>query len=43
MGDYFEMNHVVGFEKTDLAGNVYVHHLRRQGRCRDVSTRMVVR
>lgn len=40
MGDYFEMKHVVGFEETNLAGNVYyVNYLRWQGRCRDMFLR----
>lgn len=40
MGDYFEMKHVVGFEETNLAGNVYyVNYLRWQGRCREMFLR----
>jgi enediyne core biosynthesis thioesterase len=36
MGPY-EYRHVVGFEETNLVGNVYyVHHLRWQGRCREL-------
>lgn len=36
----FEMRHVVGFEETNLVGNVYfVHHLRWQGRCRELFLR----
>jgi enediyne biosynthesis thioesterase len=32
----FEYRHVVGFEETNLTGNVYyVNHLRWQGRCRE--------
>ncbi|HWR83738.1 MAG TPA: acyl-CoA thioesterase [Candidatus Deferrimicrobium sp.] len=32
----FEYRHVVGFEETNLVGNVYyVNHLRWQGRCRE--------
>lgn len=37
MTDYFEIKHVVGFEETNLAGNVYyVNYLRWQGRCREM-------
>jgi enediyne core biosynthesis thioesterase len=37
MADYFEIKHVVGFEETNLAGNVYyVNYLRWQGRCREM-------
>lgn len=37
MSDYFEIKHVVGFEETNLAGNVYyVNYLRWQGRCREM-------
>ena len=33
----FEMRHVVGFEESNLFGNVYfVNHLRWQGRCREL-------
>jgi enediyne core biosynthesis thioesterase len=33
----FEYRHVVGFEETNLVGNVYyVNHLRWQGRCREM-------
>ena len=33
----FEHRHVVGFEETNLVGNVYyVNHLRWQGRCREM-------
>lgn len=36
----FEIRHVVGFEETNLTGNVYyVHHLRWQGRCRELFLR----
>jgi enediyne core biosynthesis thioesterase len=36
----YEMNHVVGFEETNLVGNVYyVHYLRWQGRCREMFLR----
>jgi enediyne biosynthesis thioesterase len=34
---YFEYRHVVGFEETNLVGNVYfTSHLRWQGRCREM-------
>ena len=37
---YYELRHVVGFEETNLLGNVYyVHHLRWQGRCRELFLR----
>jgi enediyne biosynthesis thioesterase len=37
---YYELRHVVGFEETNLLGNVYyVHHLRWQGRCREMFLR----
>ncbi|OLB81246.1 MAG: 4-hydroxybenzoyl-CoA thioesterase [Actinobacteria bacterium 13_2_20CM_2_71_6] len=37
MGDYFEHLHTVGFEETNLVGNVYyVNYLRWQGRCREM-------
>jgi enediyne biosynthesis thioesterase len=33
----YEHRHVVGFEETNLVGNVYyVNHLRWQGRCREM-------
>lgn len=33
----YEYRHIVGFEETNLAGNVYyVNHLRWQGRCREM-------
>lgn len=36
----FEYQHVVGFEETNLVGNVYyVNHLRWQGRCREMFLR----
>ncbi|MFP5265242.1 MAG: acyl-CoA thioesterase [Blastocatellia bacterium] len=36
----FEYSHVVGFEETNLVGNVYyVNHLRWQGRCRELFLR----
>ena len=37
MGNYFEYLHTVGFEETNLVGNVYyVNYLRWQGRCREM-------
>ncbi|HVZ42068.1 MAG TPA: acyl-CoA thioesterase [Candidatus Kapabacteria bacterium] len=34
---WFEYRHVVGFEETNLVGNVYyVNHIRWQGRCREM-------
>jgi enediyne core biosynthesis thioesterase len=34
---YFELAHIVGFEETNLTGNVYyIHCLRWQGRCREM-------
>jgi acyl-CoA thioesterase FadM len=37
MADYYEYRHVVGFEETNLVGNVYyVNYLRWQGRCREM-------
>jgi len=34
---YFELRHRVGFEETNLVGNVYyVNYLRWQGRCREM-------
>ncbi|MFC4068986.1 acyl-CoA thioesterase [Actinoplanes subglobosus] len=34
---YFEYRHVVGFEETNIVGNVYyVNYLRWQGRCREM-------
>jgi enediyne biosynthesis thioesterase len=36
----YEYSHVVGFEETNLVGNVYyVNHLRWQGRCRELFLR----
>lgn len=33
----FELRHVVGFEETNLVGNVYyVNHIKWQGRCREM-------
>jgi enediyne core biosynthesis thioesterase len=37
---YYEYRHVVGLEETNLVGNVYfVHHIRWQGRCREMFLR----
>ncbi len=37
MEKYYEYPHVVGFEETNLVGNVYyVNYLRWQGRCREM-------
>ncbi len=37
MADYYEIRHIVGFEETNLVGNVYyVNYLRWQGRCREM-------
>jgi len=37
MEDYFEYPHTVGFEETNIVGNVYyVNYLRWQGRCREM-------
>src|SRR5208282_2982394 len=37
MDQYYEYRHVVGFEETDLMGNVYfVNYVRWQGRCREM-------
>jgi enediyne biosynthesis thioesterase len=37
MPDYYEYRHVVGFEETNLVGNVYyVNYIRWQGRCREL-------
>jgi len=34
---YFEYEHIVGFQETNLIGNVYyVHYLSWQGRCREM-------
>src|SRR5262245_54544320 len=36
----YEYRHLVGFEETNLVGNVYyVNHLRWQGRCRELFLR----
>ncbi|MEV0678661.1 acyl-CoA thioesterase [Actinosynnema sp. NPDC050436] len=40
MPEYFEIRHTVGFEETNLVGNVYyVNYLRWQGRCREMFLR----
>lgn len=40
MGRAFEYRHVVGFEETNLVGNVYyANHVRWQGRCREMFLR----
>lgn len=37
MPAYYEIRHTVGFEETNLVGNVYyVNYLRWQGRCREL-------
>jgi enediyne biosynthesis thioesterase len=37
MSNYYEYRHTVGFEETNLVGNVYyVNYLRWQGRCREL-------
>src|ERR687887_1346735 len=37
MSGYYESRHVVGFEETNLVGNVYyVNYLKWQGRCREM-------
>ncbi|GAA1566350.1 acyl-CoA thioesterase [Actinomadura kijaniata] len=37
MDNYFEYRHTVGFEETNIVGNVYyVNYLRWQGRCREM-------
>jgi enediyne biosynthesis thioesterase len=37
MSAYYELRHTVGFEETNLVGNVYyVNYLRWQGRCREM-------
>ena len=39
----YEYRHIVGFEETNLVGNVYyVNHLRWQGRCREMFLRELV-
>lgn len=38
--NYYEYRHVVGFEETNLVGNVYyVNHIKWQGRCRELFLR----
>lgn len=40
MSQYYEYRHVVGFQETNVVGNVYfVHHLSWQGRCREMFLR----
>ncbi|GAA3440147.1 acyl-CoA thioesterase [Kutzneria kofuensis] len=40
MPGYYEIRHTVGFEETNLVGNVYyVNYLRWQGRCREMFLR----
>lgn len=40
MSRAYEYQHVVGFEETNLVGNVYyVNHLKWQGRCREMFIR----
>jgi enediyne biosynthesis thioesterase len=40
MPRHYVYRHVVGFEETNLVGNVYyVHYLRWQGRCRELFLR----
>lgn len=37
VNDYYETRHTVGFEETNLVGNVYyVNYVRWQGRCREL-------
>ena len=37
MTGYYEIRHTVGFEETNLVGNVYyVNYVRWQGRCREM-------
>lgn len=37
MSKYYEIRHTVGFEETNLVGNVYyVNYFRWQGRCREM-------
>lgn len=37
MAGFYEIRHTVGFEETNLVGNVYyVNYLRWQGRCREM-------
>ncbi|MFD6076296.1 acyl-CoA thioesterase [Streptomyces hydrogenans] len=40
MDNYYEYRHIVGFEDTNLVGNVYyANYLRWQGRCREMFLR----
>jgi enediyne core biosynthesis thioesterase len=40
MNKYYEYRHVVGFQETNLVGNVYyTNHLSWQGRCRELFLR----
>lgn len=40
MSGFYEHRHVVGFEETNLVGNVYyANHVRWQGRCRELFLR----
>ena len=40
MEPYYEYRHLVGFEETNLVGNVYyVNYMRWQGRCREMFLR----
>ncbi|MET7881200.1 MULTISPECIES: acyl-CoA thioesterase [Micromonospora] len=40
MESYYEIRHTVGFEETNIVGNVYyVNYLRWQGRCREMFLR----
>ncbi|NLU79175.1 acyl-CoA thioesterase [Micromonospora sp. HNM0581] len=40
METYYEYRHLVGFEETNLVGNVYyVNYMRWQGRCREMFLR----
>lgn len=37
MTEYYEIRHTVGFEETNIVGNVYyVNYVRWQGRCREM-------
>ncbi|WP_343447734.1 acyl-CoA thioesterase [Micromonospora schwarzwaldensis] len=37
MESYYELRHIIGFEETNIVGNVYyVNYLRWQGRCREM-------
>ncbi|GIF16416.1 acyl-CoA thioesterase [Actinoplanes teichomyceticus] len=37
MSEFYEYRHTVGFEETNIVGNVYyVNYLRWQGRCREM-------